>query len=108
LEVFVKKVFAVLTFAALSSMTAFAAEWTGTISDAMCGAKHADASKASMECVQKCVKSGQPAVFVTSDNKVLKIDSKSEEKVMPHLGHKVSITGEVHGDTLMIESIKML
>jgi tetratricopeptide (TPR) repeat protein len=71
----VKKVFVVLAFAALGSMTAFAAEWTGTISDAMCGAKHADASKDSMECVQKCVKGGQAAVFVTSDNKVLKIDA---------------------------------
>ena len=103
-----KKVFTVLAFAALSSMTAMAAEWTGTISDAMCGMKHADASKDSIECVQKCVKGGQPAVFITSDNKILKIDASSMKTVTPHLGHKVSVTGKVDGDTLKIDSIKML
>jgi len=104
----VKKVMTVLAFAALSSMTALAAEWTGTISDAMCGMKHADASKESIECVQKCVKGGQPAVFVTSDNKILKIDPASMKQVTPHLGHKVTVTGKVDGDTLKIDSIKML
>jgi hypothetical protein len=104
----VKKVLAVFAFAALSSMTAMAAEMTGTISDAMCGAKHADASKDSMECVMKCVKGGQAAVFITPDNKVLKIDSASMKQVTPHLGHKVSVTGKVDGDTLKIDTIKML
>jgi hypothetical protein len=61
-----------------------------------------------MECVQKCVKDGKDAVFVTSDNKVLKIDASSKDKIMPHLGHKVSVSGQVTGDTLKIDSVKML
>ena len=103
-----KKVLFVLGFAAVSSMTAFGAEMTGTISDAMCGKKHVDASKDSIECVQKCVKGGSPAVFITSDDKILKIDPASMKTVTPHLGHKVSVTGKVDGDTLKIDSIKML
>ena len=43
-----------LTFA-LMSVAAFAETWTGTISDANCGAKHADASQKSIDCVQRCV-----------------------------------------------------
>ena len=102
-----KKVFAVLAFGALGSMSAFAASWTGVISDEKCGARHADASEASMACVQKCVKGGGAAVFVTSDNKVLKIDAGSTAKVMPHLGHKVTVTGTLDGDTVKIDNIKM-
>jgi hypothetical protein len=103
----VKKLFVVLAFAAISSMTAFAAEFKGVISDSTCGVKHTAASAADMACVKKCVKSPSDAVFITSDNKILKIDEASAGKVMPHLGHKVIITGKVTGDTLTIDSIKM-
>jgi hypothetical protein len=103
----VKTLFLVLAFAALFSMTAFAGEWTGVISDAKCAASHADASEKSAACAQSCVKRGAAPVFVTSDNKVLKIDSESKEKVMPHVGHKVTVTGSVEGDTLKVDSIKM-
>jgi hypothetical protein len=103
----VKKLFVVLAFAAISSMTAFAAEFKGVISDSTCGVKHTAASAADMACVKKCVTSPSDAVFITSDNKILKIDEASATKVMPHLGHKVIITGKVTGDTLTIDSIKM-
>lgn len=66
-------------------MSAYAAEWKGVICDSMCGAKHADASEKSMACVKKCVKGGDEAVFITSDDKVLQIDNDSQAKVMPHL-----------------------
>lgn len=99
-----KKAFVI--FAAMS-MSTFAATLTGVVSDANCGAKHLDASAASIACVQKCVKGGTDAVFVTSDNKVLKIDDASKSKIMAHLGHKVTINGKVTGDTLTIRSVKM-
>ncbi len=86
--------------------TAAAAEWSGTISDAKCGAAHADASEKSMACVRSCVKGGGAAVFVVGD-KVLKINAASMDKVKDHLGHKVTITGKLDGDTVTIESIKM-
>jgi len=95
----------VLSFAAFTA-TAAAEEWSGVISDSKCGAAHADASEKSMACVKKCVGSGASAVFVSGD-KVLKIDAASMDKVKPHLGHKVTITGKLDGDTVHVDSIKM-
>ena len=89
---------------ALAAVTAMAGEWKGTISDAKCGAKHADASEKSMNCVKGCVKGGSAAVFVTEDGKVLKIHNA--DAVTEHLGHKVTITGQVDGDSVPVESVK--
>lgn len=91
----------------LFAMAAFAESWTGYISDAGCGAKHADGSEKSMKCVTGCVKGkGAAPVFVVGD-KVLKIDDASKAKVMDHLGHKVTVTGKLSGDTVSIDSVKM-
>ena len=92
-----------ITFA-LASVGAFAATWSGTISDANCGAKHADASEKSMTCVKTCVGKGAAAVFVT-DGKVLKI--ANQDAVKEHLGHKVDITGELEGDTVTVSKVTM-
>jgi hypothetical protein len=93
-----------ITFALLS-FGAYAETLTGVVSDAHCGAKHLDASKASMECAQKCVKGGAAPVFVQSDGKVLKIDNA--DAVKDHIGHKVEVTGDVKDDTITIASVKM-
>ena len=90
---------------ALAAMTAMAGEWKGTISDAKCGAKHADASEKSMACAKSCVKGGAAAVFITEDGKVLKIHNA--DKVAEHIGHKVTINGNVDGDSVHVESVKM-
>lgn len=90
-------------FAALSSVSAFAAEMSGVISDAKCGKAHAE--KLNEKCVQGCVKGGQAAVFVTADGKVLKIHN--QDAVKDHLGHKVTITGKVDGDAVHVDSVKM-
>jgi hypothetical protein len=102
-----KKLLVATALLALGSMSAFAAEIKGTIVDSMCAAKHADASEKSMACVEKCVKGGSAPALVTADGKILKLDEASKEKVMTHLGHKVTIMGTVDGDTLKIDSIKM-
>lgn len=86
------------------AMSAMADTWTGVISDSKCGAAHA--TKMNAKCVESCVKGGQAPVLV-SDGKVLKIDDASKEKVMPHLGHKVKVTGTEKDGTVMIESIEM-
>jgi len=91
-----------LSVAALFAFTAFAGEWKGTISDSHCGAKHADG--AGEKCVQGCIKKGASAVLVT-DGKVLKI--ANGDAVKDHLGHKVTVTGELDGDTITVESVKM-
>lgn len=100
-----KKVAVAFVVFALFALAAYAADsWTGTISDAKCGAAHADASAKSQKCVAGCVKGGQAPVFVT-DGKVLKI--KDASKVTEHLGHKVTVTGKLEGDTVAIDSVKM-
>ena len=93
-----KKVALLAAFA----LSAFAAEWTGAISESGCGAKHANGG--AEKCVTACVKKGAAPVFVT-DGKVIKI--ANADKVMSHLGHKVKVTGKLEGETLTIDTIAM-
>ncbi len=86
----------------LFALTSWGAEMTGYVSDSKCGAKGTSDSHA--DCAVKCVKGGAVAVFVT-DGKVYKVDDAS--KVQDHIGHKVTITGELKGDTVQVESVKM-
>jgi len=97
-----RRVQAFMLMLPLFAITSFAAEMTGYISDSKCGAKgerdeHAD-------CAVKCVKGGAAPVFV-SDGKVYKIADAA--KVQDHIGHKVTITGEVKGDTIQVQEVKM-
>ena len=86
-------------------MSAFAGEWSGVISDLKC--KHTDTSDKSIACVKSCVKGGIEPVFITGeDNKVMHIDKASLAKIQPHLGHKVTVTGNLEGDMLTIDTIK--
>ena len=103
-----KTLFAMASLLAFSAMSAFGAQWTGVISDSMCNVKHLDSSDKSIACVKSCVKGGDNAVFITgADNKIYKIDKASMDKVQPHLGHKVTITGTLNGDTVTIDTITM-
>jgi hypothetical protein len=84
------------------ALTAMAGDMKGYISDSKCGAKHAKDMNG--KCVEGCVKGGAAPVFVT-DGKVYKVDDAA--KVADHLGHEVTITGEISGDTVKVESVKM-
>lgn len=95
-----KKLGLSLMFAAAA---AFAGEWTGYISDAKCGAGHADASAKSVGCVKGCIKGGHEAVLV-SDGKVLKI--ANQDKVPAELqGQKVTVSGDLSGESVTIAKI---
>jgi hypothetical protein len=91
--------------AALFAMGAFAETWSGTITDANCGAKHADASEKSQTCAKRCVKGGAAAVLVVGD-KVIKFDDASKAKIADFVGQKVQITGEMKDDTVTVASVK--
>ena len=82
---------------------AFAAEFTGYISDAHCGAMHMDGSQKSTDCVTSCVKSGQAPIFVSMDKKVYKVSDPA--KVMDFLGKKVQVTGTMKGDTVTVNTV---
>lgn len=98
-----KRIFALVSLCAVSAL---AESWTGTISDAGCGAKHADASEASMKCAQRCFGRDGKAVLVVGD-KVVAINAASKEKIKDHIGHKVTVTGSLANDVLTVESVKM-
>jgi hypothetical protein len=112
----VKKLLVVAALLAFSSAMAFAGQWSGYISDEKCatsGAKAAKASdwinpKAFESCAQKCVREGSPVVFVTEDNKILKLDADSTKKALPHVGHRVKLTGTLENDTLKINKISAI
>lgn len=91
---------------ALASVSAFAAEITGFVGDTSCGAKHADASAASSQCAERCVKRGDAPVLVTKDAKVYKVDKASAAKLSSMIGKTVTVTGSVKDDTITIDSVK--
>jgi hypothetical protein len=77
----------------------------GWVSDSKCGAKGANAGAAA--CTKKCIDGGASPVVVTDgDNKVLAVDNADALK--GHEGHHVAVTGHVKGDSIHVESVKML
>ena len=77
----------------------------GWVSDSKCGAKGANAGAAA--CTKKCIDGGASAVVVTDgDNKVLTVENGDALK--GHEGHHVAVTGHVKGDSIHVESVKML
>ena len=87
------------------AFSAAAAELTGYVSDAKCANNPAKVeSDAHAACAQACAKKGSALVFVSAGT-VYKIEDQS--KVQEHIGHKVTITGDIKGDTLKIDSVKM-
>ena len=77
----------------------------GYVSDSKCGVKGANAKSA--ECTKKCVKAGEKLVVVTDEGqKVLAVDNP--DTLTGHEGHHVAVTGHVMGDSIHVESVKML
>jgi len=86
---------------------AFAKDTTvnGYVSDSMCGAK--GAKEGHTDCMNKCIAKGATYVVVTDgDQKVLNVSNP--EALKGHEGHHVAVTGEVKGDSIHVNSVKML
>jgi hypothetical protein len=95
----------------LASSTPFAAEqtWSGQISDSACGAKHEEAAEGQgkmpdRDCTQACVRGGSKYVLV-SDGKVFQIANQDNKDLATHAGHKVTVTGELKGQSITISTI---
>ena len=87
------------------SFAADASTVNGWVADSKCGAKAAHDGAA--ECTKKCIKEGAKMVVVTDvDQKVLTVDNP--KKLAGHEGHHVAVTGEVKGDSIHVDSVKML
>ncbi len=77
----------------------------GWVSDDKCGAKGAN-DKAEA-CTKKCLAAGAKMVIVTDkDQKVLAVDNPDALK--GHEGHHIAVTGSVKGDSIHVDSAKML
>ena len=97
-----KKTILVFALVAGFSTIATAAEFKGYIIDEKCSAKAA--MKGNVECATTCIKGGSPAVLVTEEGKVYKLDDQA--KVVPLAGKQVTITGAMKGDTITISSVQ--
>jgi hypothetical protein len=77
----------------------------GWVSDDKCGAKGAN-DKAEA-CTKKCLAAGAKMVIVTDkDQKVLMVENPDALK--GHEGHHIAATGHVMGDSIHVESAKMI
>lgn len=94
---------ALFTLTLIVSTASMAAEFAGYVIDQSCAAK--PAMKGNEACARRCIKSGSPAVLLTEDAKVYKLDDQA--KVVEHAGQKVKISGSLDGDTIKVEAIKV-
>lgn len=95
----------VLFFMVHMAVAADSSTVNGWISDSQCAAKGAAEGHAA--CTQKCIAKGAKMVVVTdSDKKILTVDNPDALK--GHEGHHVAVTGHVSGDSIHVESAKML
>lgn len=75
----------------------------GYVADSKCAAK----GKTNAECAKKCMAKGASMVVVTDDEeKVLTV--ANPDALAGHEGHHVAVTGEVTGDSIHVDSVKML
>jgi len=89
----------------LASAADKSATVNGYVTDSMCGAKGANADHAA--CMTKCLGKGAKAVIVTDgDQKIVNVDNPDALK--GHEGHHVSVSGAMTGDSIHIDSVKML
>jgi len=91
-----------LALAAGFAASAMAAEYKGYIIDEKCS--KTASMKNDVDCANKCIKAGSPAVLVSDNGKIYKI--ANQDKVVPLAGKDVTITGKAKGDIITVDSIK--
>ncbi|HZF10866.1 MAG TPA: DUF5818 domain-containing protein [Thermoanaerobaculia bacterium] len=103
LSVLVTVLAVVLALLPLASLLADAGSWNGWITDENCGAKGAKAEHAA--CSKRCMDKGAKLVFYNNgDKKIYKLDKQDVAK--EHIGHEVTVKGEVKGDAIAVSSIE--
>ncbi len=108
-----KRILLTVTLLLLSSLPGSAAEqnWTGQISDSMCGANHqamAHGGKKvdAREYTLECVKAGSQYVFV-SKGKTYNIANQDFAGLKAHAGRRVRLTGEMSADGKSLTASKI-
>ena len=93
-------------FGLVGTAAAAGDKFTGEVSDAMCGAKHA-MSGSNAECTRACVKKGSSYALVVGDKVyTLKTDDKAALAELDKLaGAKATVAGTADGDTITVSSV---
>ena len=91
----------------LATTSAFAAgkSYTGTVSDAMCGAKHMGPAA---ECTRACVSKGAKYALVVGD-KVYTLETSNKAALATlykQAGAKATVTGTEKDNTIAVTSVK--
>jgi hypothetical protein len=89
-----------------ASFAAKAESFTGTVSDAMCGAKHMMAGD-DAGCLRACVQKGSKYALVVGD-KVYTLDTKDKgtlDKLEKLGAGKATVKGEANGDSIEVSSV---
>ena len=97
-----KKLTAVAALVFGLAASGLAAEFKGFVEDTKCSTN--PAMKDDAACAKKCIQGGSPAVLVTDDGKIYKIDNQA--KIVDHAGMKVTVNGKLNGDTITVASVK--
>ncbi len=79
--------------------------FTGTVSDAMCGAKHMMPGNPA-ECTRACIKNGSAYALVVGD-KVYTLDADASQKdALDKLaGESATVSGSLDGNTIKVASV---
>ena len=90
---------------------AAAQTWTGTISDSACNRKHESGAEnvptpPDRDCTLDCVRGGSKFVLVAADT-VYQIANQDNKDLATHAGHKVTVTGEMKGNSITVSKIEM-
>ncbi|HET9405721.1 MAG TPA: hypothetical protein VFO39_00640 [Candidatus Sulfotelmatobacter sp.] len=89
-----------------SALMAKDKSFTGTVSDAMCGAKHAMGDAAA--CTRACVGKGSKYALVVGD-KVYTLETSDKatlDTLDKEAGQKATVTGSEKGNTITVSSVK--
>jgi len=96
-----KTITAVALMAMGLAASGMAAEFKGFVEDTACSTK--PGMKGDADCAKSCIKKGSPAVLVTADGTIYKIANQA--KATAHAGENVTVTADLKGDTLTIDTI---
>jgi hypothetical protein len=102
--------FLMLVLAASLTVSAFAAKgktYTGTVSDSMCGAKHAMPGDAA-SCTRGCVSKGSKYALVVGD-KVYTLETSDKDALATldkQAGAKATVMGTEKDNTITVTSVK--
>lgn len=82
-----KKLTAVVALVFVLTAVVMAADFKGFVMDQKCASN--PEMRGNAECAKKCIQGGSPAVLVTPDGKIYKIDNQA--KIVPFAGKNVTV-----------------